>query len=1121
MIYIFNKNQSLIDEIYKSQILEAYEEMVLNGQIKSIISIPYKQFKKHKKEIRFFGYKRESNFFMYKILNYKKENSRIELEGIHILFDDLKGRVIDDKRFKEKTVKNIADVIFDKTDWQVFSTAKSSINLNLYRISSLEAFYKLLKEAKCEYRVNLSFSGGKLIKKIYFEDHISKDYGKWYEYGDKLVSVVAEENHSNIFTAFIGLGKGEEKKDEDGNSTGGYGRKITFEEVEWLISKGNPIEKPKNQNYIEIKEMTNYFGYPDGTPKITYVDFSEIDDKEKLLQATYEYALENSRPKLQLKALAFDTDRIELGEIVAIIRPDLDIRYKTRIFKIKTNLLNEKIKSFEFGDKVTVSQVDRIRAEKEEKQKQFEQIESLLESRLKDINLDYFNEDGYTYNLDANNEYNLPAGIYSFDKPINENPTKVVYLGAGKVLISNEKGTDGAWKWQTAIDGNGVAGESIVTNSITVNKLAADVGESLDLSSNKSIISSVKGQVTEYITENKAILKGDPGANGKDGTSTYVHIAYARSADGSLDFSLKPGEREYIGILVDNNSEQSKDYQKYIWSRLRGERGPRGLQGLQGENGKDGIKGVDGTSSYTHIAYANSQDGRRGFSVSDSVDKTYIGMYVDDIKKDSENPYKYKWTKIKGADGTKGIQGAPGENGKTPYLHIAYANSEDGRRGFSISDSAGKSYIGQYTDFNEYDSFYPDRYKWTKIKGEDGKDADYTQFRQQYSSELKQLQNSIELKVSRDIYDRNNTRIDSKFTSFKLSSTQIEAIAKEFIIKGFLKADEGRLGNWYISKNYIMPRDESVGIGTAANSEHQAVFWAGYRRIANENIYNFVVRKNGKLTAREAEIQGRIKSGSIIEVGEYGKIQATTNGLQINVPRSLGSKGGIGLQIVGRKIEQKSGMFIPQGLYIYKDDDFSSGSLPQDSNDFLMSIRGYADIKGIGYIKFNRGKHGGEDYASIGFWESKNVALGFGGDNNDIYYEYNNTTYSLWKVVKNQSSDRKLKENIIDTPHNAMDTISQLRFREYDWKKGKFYAKHTNIGLIAQEVEEVDESFVYEDGDILKLDALRLANLALKGIQELSEENKELSEENKKLKEEISEIKKIIEEMRNEKYNNN
>lgn len=508
MIYIFNKKQSLIDEIDKSQILEAYEEMVLNGQIKSIISIPYKQFKKHKKEIRFFGYKIESNFFMYKILNYKKEKSRIELEGIHILFDDLKGRVLDDKRFKDKTVKNIADVIFDKTDWHVFSTAKSSINLNLYRISSLEAFYKLLKEAKCEYRVNLSFSGGKLIKKIYFEDHISKDYGKWYEYGDKLVSVVAEENHSNIFTAFIGLGKGEEKKDEDGNSTGGYGRKITFEEVEWLISNGKPVEKPKNQNYVEIKEMTNMFGYPDGSPKITHIEFPNIEDKEKLLQATYEYALENSRPKLQLKASAFDTDRIELGEVVAIIRPDLDIRYKTRIFKIKTNLLNEKIKSFEFGDKVTVSQVDRIRAEKEEKQKQFEQIESLLESRLKDINLDYLNEDGYTYNLDANNEYNLPAGIYSFDKPINENPTKVVFLGAGKVLISNEKGTDGAWKWQTAIDGNGIAGESIITNSITANKLASDVGQSLDLSSNVSITNMV-GSIEEnktYIDQNKEEL---------------------------------------------------------------------------------------------------------------------------------------------------------------------------------------------------------------------------------------------------------------------------------------------------------------------------------------------------------------------------------------------------------------------------------------------------------------------------------------------------------------------------------------------------------------------------------------------------------------------------------------
>ncbi|WP_346911559.1 phage tail spike protein, partial [Faecalicatena orotica] len=120
----------------------------------------------------------------------------------------------------------------------------------------------------------------------------------------------------------------------------------------------------------------------------------------------------------------------------------------------------------------------------------------------------------------------------------------------------------------------------------------------------------------------------------------------------------------------------------------KGDQGQRGLQGLQGAKGDQGIqgpKGADGKSSYTHIAYANSADGKTDFSVSDS-NRTYIGMYVDNVETDSTNPEAYSWSKIKGADGAQGTPGKAGADGKTPYLHIAYANSADGKTGFSVSD---------------------------------------------------------------------------------------------------------------------------------------------------------------------------------------------------------------------------------------------------------------------------------------------------------------------------------------------------------------------------------------------------------------------------------------------------
>lgn len=157
----------------------------------------------------------------------------------------------------------------------------------------------------------------------------------------------------------------------------------------------------------------------------------------------------------------------------------------------------------------------------------------------------------------------------------------------------------------------------------------------------------------------------------------------------------------------------------------KGEVGPQGLQGLQGPKGDQGIagvKGADGRTSYTHIAYADTSDGRINFSVSDS-NRKYIGVYVDFSQTDSANPSSYQWSLIKGADGqdgANGLPGKPGADGRTPYFHIAYADSVDGSIGFSTTSSVNKSYMGTYTDYTQADSTNYKSYRWVKIQGPTG-----------------------------------------------------------------------------------------------------------------------------------------------------------------------------------------------------------------------------------------------------------------------------------------------------------------------------------------------------------------------------------------------------------------
>ena len=245
-------------------------------------------------------------------------------------------------------------------------------------------------------------------------------------------------------------------------------------------------------------------------------------------------------------------------------------------------------------------------------------------------------------------------------------------------------------------------------------------------------------------------------------------------------------------------------------------------------------------------------------------------------------------------------------------------------------------------------------------------------------------------------------------------------------------------------------------------------------------------------TIRGANIFGGTLTGHTkIQLGSYGSFDALDGGLQINVPRTINSKDGLGVQFIG---SYGRGKDVPYGLFIYKDSDFTTGNYASQSDDFLLTVEGYIKAKGIGWFKTGQGTINGTGTATIGYWNSS-VSLDFGGSGNDIYYSYNGKAYSLWTIVNKHFSDRRLKDNIVDCRHKALDYIQQFQFKEYDWKnqEDRPQQAHTKIGLIAQEVQAVDPTLVYENGDTLNLDNLRLTNIALKAIQELALENRKLT----------------------------
>lgn len=316
----------------------------------------------------------------------------------------------------------------------------------------------------------------------------------------------------------------------------------------------------------------------------------------------------------------------------------------------------------------------------------------------------------------------------------------------GKIIVDHNGNELATNKWLTTVP-NVIEGSYLWTRT-TVNY--SDGNSTVTYSVSRQGIDGTDG------------IDGINGRDGRDGSSNYVHIKYS-AYPNPTDSQISEVPSDYIGICVNDVIKDPDTANSYTWSKFVG---------------KDGEDGIPGKNGYVHFAYAMSADGKEEFSKSEFTGATYIGVYSDNVQADSGNYKDYAWSLIKGADGktpVKGVDyfdgvssylwiryatdangsgmtttplsttkyigtastttstaptaasaykwskyvgenGTPGENG---YVHIAYADSADGKTGFNTTVGADKKYIGQYTDNIEADSTDPTKYTWSLIKGAD------------------------------------------------------------------------------------------------------------------------------------------------------------------------------------------------------------------------------------------------------------------------------------------------------------------------------------------------------------------------------------------------------------------
>lgn len=191
----------------------------------------------------------------------------------------------------------------------------------------------------------------------------------------------------------------------------------------------------------------------------------------------------------------------------------------------------------------------------------------------------------------------------------------------------------------------------------------------------------------------------------------YTWTAFADDENGT-GISANAYGKDYLGIATNRLVKEAdlSDPTQYTWVKIKGE------QGIPGTAGKDG------KTTYFHMKYSAVPNPTSYSDMTETPNK-YIGTYADYELDDSTDPSKYTWGKFQGdngEDGADGIPGKNGENGETSYVHFAYATSADGKTGFSTTDTVGKTYMGQYADFEKADSEDPTKYRWSKFQGPQG-----------------------------------------------------------------------------------------------------------------------------------------------------------------------------------------------------------------------------------------------------------------------------------------------------------------------------------------------------------------------------------------------------------------
>ena len=415
---------------------------------------------------------------------------------------ELSRTYIEDKRNRNANAKACLAKALEGTRWAVGTVETGTItgtaNLAFYHCTVLEAIQKTADTYGLEVQTEVQPdpTGNRIGRRIIHlvEHRGTANTTKRFEYGKDLTQIKRDIDSGDVITRLYGWGKGIEQTNDQGEATGGYGRKISFADV----NNGKP--------YVQDDQALANWGIPgpDGTRHHSEasVDFPDCEDPQELLNLTKAALKTRATPVVSYTAdvtalgqAGLSAEGTDVGDSVQIIDTSFaaPLRLEGRILQIEEDLAGSLADT-----KITLGNIRQSYTQRMAAQQQA--LDKLVSNSgawnsaaggtgpyMKDL-IDRINQimnatGGYTYLKPG-------QGIYVYDKPEDQNPTQCIHIGGGYWRIADHKKPNGDWDFRALANGKGIFADTVFTGRLSdaagLNYWDMDTGE-FSLSANSTI----------------------------------------------------------------------------------------------------------------------------------------------------------------------------------------------------------------------------------------------------------------------------------------------------------------------------------------------------------------------------------------------------------------------------------------------------------------------------------------------------------------------------------------------------------------------------------------------------------------------------------------------------------